>query len=69
MPLVAFEERGDLVSVLGLKIVVTGGIFTLDFAQVFSRGEGGIGGPNSPYSALGSPQKNSHNLSSFKIKL
>jgi hypothetical protein len=41
----------------GLKIIVMGGTLLLEYAQVFSRGEGRIGGPNSPYGALGSPQK------------
>ncbi len=37
--------------------------YFLDSAQVFTRVErGGIGGPNSPYGALGSPGKSSRNL-------
>jgi hypothetical protein len=56
------KRRGDLRFKSGLKIVVMGGMLLLEFAQIFSRGEGGIGCPNSPYGALGSPQKNSHNL-------
>jgi hypothetical protein len=37
MPLVAFEERGNLNSVLGQKIIVTGSILLLAFAQFFMR--------------------------------
>ena len=49
--------------------IVGSAVLLLDCAQVFytSRG-GGIGGPNPPYGALGSPVKTSRNL--FKeIKL
>ncbi len=41
-----------------------GGMLLLDCTQVFSRGEGGIGGPNSSYGALGSPHK-IHTTSQF----
>ncbi len=34
----------------------------LNYTQVFTRVEGGIGGPNPPYGALGSPVKTSRNL-------
>ncbi len=34
----------------------------LNYTQVFTRVEGGIGGPNLPYGALGSPGKMSGNL-------
>ncbi len=40
----------------------------LNCAQVFTRVEGGIGGPNPPNGALGSPVKTSRNLFR-KIKL
>jgi hypothetical protein len=36
--------------------------YFLDCAQVFYTSRGGIGGPNSPYGALGSPGKLSRNL-------
>jgi hypothetical protein len=59
-------KRGDLRSI---KIWVkeknrrcSGHYYFLNCAQVFTRGEGGIGGPNSPFGALGSPGKYSHNL-------
>ena len=39
------------------------------YSQVFTRVEGGIGGPNPPAGALGSPVKSSPNLFSRKIKL
>ena len=34
----------------------------LNYTQVFTRVEGGIGGPNPPNGALGSPVKTSRNL-------
>ncbi len=40
----------------------SGPITFLDCAQVFYTRRGGIGGPNPPYGALGSPGKYSHNL-------
>ncbi len=61
----ACVKRGDLRSIksgLKRKIVDIPALLLLNCAQVFTRGEGGIGGPNSPYGALGSPCKNSHNL-------
>ncbi len=36
--------------------------YFLDEFKFFTRVEGGIGGPNSPYGALGSPGKSSRNL-------
>ena len=44
------------------------GLF-LHYSQVFTRVEGGIGGPNPPAGALGSPVKSSPNLFSRKVKL
>ncbi len=41
----------------------------LNYTQVFTRAEGGIGGPNPPYGALGSPVKTSRNLfKEFKLQ-
>ncbi len=40
----------------------------LNYTQVYTRVEGGIGGPNPPNGALGSPVKTSRNLF-IKIKL
>ncbi len=57
-------KRGGISSKIWVKkLSLREAFLLLEFAQVFSRGEGRIGGPNLPYSALGSPQKNSHNLS------
>ena len=42
------------------------GLFFLHYSQVFTRVEGGIGGPNPPAGALGSPVKSSPNLFSRK---
>ena len=39
------------------------------YSQVFTRVEGGIGGPNPPAGALGSPVKTAPNLFSRKVKL
>jgi hypothetical protein len=41
----------------------------LNYTQVFTRVEGGIGGPNPPNGALGSPVKTSRNLfRKFKLQ-
>jgi hypothetical protein len=63
------KEGGDLRFKSGLKIVVMGGIFYFRIRSSFHEESGGIGGPNSPYGAMGSPQKNSHNLLVYLIKL
>jgi hypothetical protein len=67
-----WKKRGDLASnQIWVKNRLYGGTLLLKYAQVFSQGEGGIGGPNLPYGALGSPQKihttSQFILSNFKI--
>jgi hypothetical protein len=57
-------EGGELILKSGLKqekISVRPHYF-LNCAQVFTRVEGEIGGPNPPYGVLGSPGKSSRNL-------
>jgi hypothetical protein len=56
-----FEEGGTVreIWIKTRKIVGTVFLTTLKF---FTRVEGGIGGPNPPYGALGSPGKSSRNL-------
>ncbi len=56
--------RGELLLKSGLKQekLSVRPYYFLDCAQVFTRVEGGIGGPNPPYGALGSHGKSSRNL-------
>jgi hypothetical protein len=56
-------EWGGTASKIWVKTrkIVGSAILLLAWAQVFTR-EGGIGGPNPPYGALGSPGKSSRNL-------
>jgi hypothetical protein len=50
--------------------IVGPAVLLLNCTQVFTRVEGGIGGPNPPYDALGSPVKmaNRHGTSFIKFK-
>jgi hypothetical protein len=66
MPRCVCEKGGNLRSikiwVKRRKIVVSAPLLFYTALKFFTLGEGGIGGPNTPYGALGSPGKYSQNL-------
>ena len=71
MPSPAFEDGGNCAFCckIWIKPKESSGWPFSHYSQVFTRVEGGIGGPNPPAGALGSPVKTSPNLFSRKIKL
>jgi hypothetical protein len=62
--MLGWRFEGGTASKIGIKTrkIVSSAVMLLNCAQVFTRVEGGIGGPNPPYGALGSPGKSSRNL-------
>ena len=66
MRLLPAVDGGGLFEEICLKpkgIVVQGPLFYTIFSSFLARVEGGIGGPNTPVSALGSPVNFTPNLS------
>ena len=69
MRLLPAVDGGKLFEEICLKpkgIVVQGPLFLHNILKFLTRVEGGIGGPNTPVSALGSPVNFSPNLSDKK---